>query len=668
MRAIGRGRGGGGRGQINRKNTKPSYTQNDQQEKKQKITNTYSNDSNWDEMSEVQQNEQFETHYGAMKESIETMMEENNNGKENENENKSIAPSIGTIGDRSLNSFEDHVCEKGGVSLTIQVSTKLSVEMAKMNEDEVFEEIVGASTKFIIAWLNKKMITGVIHNEYNIIMDDICGFRSWVEDFRIVGKSRRYAQIIFQVHSQVPWKMLIENGKEIFQEHNLSILLKRTKAKGWNRKIGILVGPRTEVAYLKEYEKELSEYSKIDIDYFELKKKMEKEGDVEAKCIVVYAVDDVAEQFDLALRNMVSERMDNLAYYSFINGSPDQRKQALTFNRLQNVKMKYEIIKNARVREKVKCCGVDMTMRKALSEVKVNDEVIFQAIEQGYGDMNDHMFLYYHPEYRRLVMQWFQDEFMKGIELYQRRELQTSITKYTKEQKQYTEKVDHHLNRAIAVKRSTLESLPLYHSTVSYASVVRGHKPTKQMNENDNVSTMTEGSNEKEKRGKMEKETNNKKKERARDENSTNEQGSVWSKESVLHQIKTLTDELENEKKEREKERQERLKEKEENRVVIENMMYIQQLFLNINEEDTDEEVGSQVKRLVRKMKKSEAKQKEKEKQQKDHENNNQNTSCKQEIDNEINKINASGLQSPPTNEKSDSSKFTSHSNKTERR
>ena len=67
-------------------------------------------------------------------------------------------------------------------------------------------------------------------------------------------------------------------------------------------------------------------------------------------------------------------------------------------------------------------------------------------------------------------------------------------------------------------------------------------------------------------------------------------------------------------------------------------------------------------------MKKSEAKQKEKEKKQKDHENSNQNTSRKQEIDSEINKINASGLQLPPTNEKSDSSKFTSHSNKTERR
>jgi len=69
--------------------------------------------------------------------------------------------------------------------------------------------------------------------------------------------------------------------------------------------------------------------------------------------------------------------------------------------------MKYKIINNARVRERVKCYGVDMTMRKALSKVKVNNEVIFQAVEQGYGTINDHIFVYYHPEHRRLVAQWF---------------------------------------------------------------------------------------------------------------------------------------------------------------------------------------------------------------------------------------------------------------------
>ena len=64
----------------------------------------------------------------------------------------------------------------------------------------------------------------------------------------------------------------------------------------------MLVGPKTEVANLKEYEQEVEEYSKINLDYFELKKKKEKEGDIEARCIVVYAVENVAEKMDSVLR------------------------------------------------------------------------------------------------------------------------------------------------------------------------------------------------------------------------------------------------------------------------------------------------------------------------------------------------------------------------------
>ena len=457
--------------------------------------------------------------------------------------------------------------------------------------------------------------------------------------------------------------MLIDQGKEIFKEQNLSMLLKRTKAKGWNRKIGILVGPRPSVAYLNEHEKELAEHSGIDLDYFELKKKKEKEGDIEAQCIVVYAVDEAAESFDLALRNMVSEKMDNLTCYSFANGSSEQRKQALTFNRLQNVKMKCEIMRNARVREMVKKDGVKITLRKALTEVKIDDEVIFQAIEQGYGDVNKHVFVCYHPEHRKLVMQWFQKEFMKGIQLEHQRTLETSIMQQTSEQQHYQNKVDQHLSRAIAAKKSSLETLPLCHSTVTYASVAKGVKSTHNTNENDNVSMMTENSidNEEKETTKKEKEISELKNDK--DNDSMNDQGSVWSKESVINQIKLLTNELEHERQERQKERQERIKEKEENSVAIENMKQMQQMFLSINENDTDEEVGSQVKGLIRKMKKSASKNKATV-----NENKNQGQSRLTEIDNEINQLNAAGLQSPPFQNKSDSSKFASHSEKTEKR
>ena len=43
--------------------------------------------------------------------------------------------------------------------------------------------------------------------------------------------------------------------------------------------------------------------------------------------------------------------------------------------------MKYEILRNTYVKEKVKMNGVEITMRKALLGVKVNNEIIFQAVE-----------------------------------------------------------------------------------------------------------------------------------------------------------------------------------------------------------------------------------------------------------------------------------------------
>ena len=255
---------------------------------------------------------------------------------------------------------------------------------------------------------------------------------------------------------------------------------------------------------------------------------------------------------------------------------------------------------------------------------------------------------------------------MKGIELCQRRQLESSITKQTKEQKQYSEKVDQHLSKSLAVKRNALELLPLYYSTVTYASIVKGSKASNQTN--DNVSIMTEESQDNRvKKDRLNKETHSKTQANLKDDNSLNDQSSVWSKESVINQIKTLTEELEYERKEREREREERIKEKEENKVVIENIMQFKQLFLSINDKDTDKEVGSQVKRIVRKMKRAEDKQQQIEKEKE--KENNQTSTRKQEIDHEINILNKSGLQSSPINEKSgSSSKITSHSAKTERR
>ena len=65
------------------------------------------------------------------------------------------------------------------------------------------------------------------------------------------------------------------------------------------------------------------------------------------------------------------------------------------------------MIKSTHDKEKVKINGVEMTMRKALLEVKVNNETMFQSVEQGCGQRNDDVFLHHHPDHEQLVMKCF---------------------------------------------------------------------------------------------------------------------------------------------------------------------------------------------------------------------------------------------------------------------
>ena len=111
------------------------------------------------------------------------------------------------------------------------------------------------------------------------------------------------------------------------------------------QKIGMLIGPKPKVASLKEYKKELEEYTEIDLKYFELKAKIEKEKDAETKCIVVYPINSKVVEMDLRLRHLALEKFDSLLYYFYINGLSEERKDDLNLNRLQNIKMEYKILK-----------------------------------------------------------------------------------------------------------------------------------------------------------------------------------------------------------------------------------------------------------------------------------------------------------------------------------
>ena len=71
---------------------------------------------------------------------------------------------------------------------------------------------------------------------------------------------------------------------------------------------------------------------------------------------------------------------DSLSYYSFINCASEESEDALILNRLLNVKMKYEFLKDVSVKEKVTINGHDMTLRNAFFKASIRGVKIFEAV------------------------------------------------------------------------------------------------------------------------------------------------------------------------------------------------------------------------------------------------------------------------------------------------
>jgi len=112
--------------------------------------------------------------------------------------------------------------------------------------------------------------------------------------------------------------------------------------------------------------------------------------------------------------------------------------------------------------------------------------------------------------------------------------------------------------------------------------------------------------------------------------------------------------------------------EREENREFMASMKTLQEFILNVNDDDTDEEISMKVRSIARKAKKKERKETTTTTSNSTSVANNisikSQITRKQELNNELSQLKTSGLQSPPKALKCDSSKKSAHSEITERR
>ena len=89
----------------------------------------------------------------------------------------------------------------------------------------------------------------------------------------------------------------------------------------------------------------------------------------------------MAEKIDSKLQQIALNQTDTLRYYSFVKGSPNKRRRALSLNQFMNKKMKYKFIKNVDVKKTVKVNGNEMTMRKVMLNTNAREIRIFEVIE-----------------------------------------------------------------------------------------------------------------------------------------------------------------------------------------------------------------------------------------------------------------------------------------------
>ena len=102
---------------------------------------------------------------------------------------------------------------------------------------------------------------------------------------------------------------------------------------------------------------------------------------MKADCVVVRIVESKLVEVEREPKKMTNDESNTLEYYSYLRGNSKDRKYALMLNNFNNIPMKYEVIKNMKVRQIVKINEKEIILRKVLIEVKVNGHHIFNCIE-----------------------------------------------------------------------------------------------------------------------------------------------------------------------------------------------------------------------------------------------------------------------------------------------
>ena len=99
----------------------------------------------------------------------------------------------------------------------------------------------------------------------------------------------------------------------MYNDFCLKISTKKTDMY-YVQRIGFLTGPNVNLASLDLYIKEILQLAKLDLEVIEIKKKITFEKKTSSKVLMIYAVQDKAQEIDEQIYNTTFSRFKYISY------------------------------------------------------------------------------------------------------------------------------------------------------------------------------------------------------------------------------------------------------------------------------------------------------------------------------------------------------------------
>ena len=284
----------------------------------------------------------------------------------------------------------------------------VSIEMHFSLEDEKWAKasIIEYTIELIQQWKITGMIDGVLGHDNKLLDSYFDQHDLWVVTPRIIRKKEYVmAESIVMVKSEISAFQLYHNQKDYCDKNHIKLSSKNTILE-YTNKIGYLSDTYVKLASPKHYIQDLNRKLQIQEGRIDIKKEYTYEKGKRSKVLTVYAISSEVKEIN---ERLCQVKFSRYRYISYKNTPSDLKLASMHTNEMKNIKAKYETIYNMSLTDDyvlLKETRSYQKLEKYLMGLKVNNDQLFLAAEQGSGKFEDNVTVVINPRTASQSRKW----------------------------------------------------------------------------------------------------------------------------------------------------------------------------------------------------------------------------------------------------------------------